>query len=304
MFHDQVTEFAGKEEVVDWDGTGELVHLETSAYRIGLDWEDDDDLFMTRFRSLLEDRSADRLESLIIGPWFTEDYFDCSGIVETLVAAAGQLTSLKSLFIGDITFEQCEVSWIELSDLSAIFGAFPRLETLRIRGSQDLAIGTIQHDCLRSLTIECGGLPGQVLKDLAQSNLPSLEWLDLHLGTENYGWSGSIDDVVALLNNQFPKLTHLGLVDSEIQDEVTKAILESPLVGQIRSLDISKGILTDEGGNALLSSEAVKNLDRLTIVHHYLSQPVQDQISALPVDTTIEEGDSPDEEYKYVAVGE
>ena len=47
------------------------------------------------------------------------------------MALADRLPALEALFLGDITFEQQEISWIQQSDISPLFLAFPRLRVLR-----------------------------------------------------------------------------------------------------------------------------------------------------------------------------
>ncbi len=42
-------------------------------------------------------------------------------------------------------------------------------------------------DSLVALTIESGGLPAAVVREVASAHLPALEHLELWLGEENYG---------------------------------------------------------------------------------------------------------------------
>ncbi len=66
---------------------------------------------------------------------------------------------------------------------------------------------------------------------------------------EDYGFDGSIDTIRSLLaNSDFPRLSYLGLTDSELQNEVAAAVLESKYIGQIETLDLSEGTLNDKGG--------------------------------------------------------
>ena len=305
MFSSNLTEFHGL-NVVDFEAGTPLADLDTTCCRIGLDWESEDTI-VERLTALLGDPAVDRLKGLLIGAWFTEDPYD--GEVETtvaaLVAASSQLASLTSLFVGDITSEQCEVSWIQQGDLSSLFPAYPRLEHFQSRGAEGLKIGPIHHDCLKSIRIESGGLPSEVLRDLGESSLPALESLTIYLGADTSGWDGSVSDVEKLLANSFPKLTHLALVDSEIQDDVTKAIVASDLLPQLTSLDLSLGVFTDDGANALLGAAGrLVNLNSIQIEHHYMSKEVEQKLASLPCQVELSDGNSPDDEYKYVVCGE
>ena len=195
--------FAGR-PVADF-AAGEPFDFSAAVPRLRVEY-DSDETAVDLLGQLLAGGEADRVPALVIGAWSGELYdHSPAEIVEALVAAADQLPSLRALFIGDIASEENEVSWIHQSDLSALWQAFPRLEVLGIRGSNDLSLGQIRHNHLRELTIECGGLPREVLHQLAAASLPALEHLELYLGTGNYGWDGTIDDVRPLLTGQlFP----------------------------------------------------------------------------------------------------
>ena len=56
------------------------------------------------------------------------------------------------------------------------------------------------------------------------------------------------------LENIFPKLTQLGLKDSDKTEELIYEFANSPLLDRLETLDLSKGTLTDEGMGILLNS--------------------------------------------------
>ena len=66
-------------------------------------------------------------------------------VADLLVDAKDRLNRLKGLFIGDITYEECEISWIIQSDVSPVLTAYPELELFRVRGGQDLSLGQLDH---------------------------------------------------------------------------------------------------------------------------------------------------------------
>src|SRR5260221_14644610 len=108
-------------------------------------------------------------------------------LVETLVAACDKLPALTAIFIGDITYEDCDISWIHQSDVSPLFEAYPNLEYFWVRGGDGLSVGPVQHQHLKSLIIEAGGLNVSVPEEVLKSDLPELEHLDLWLGKDGYG---------------------------------------------------------------------------------------------------------------------
>jgi hypothetical protein len=267
---------------------------------------DSDDTAVDLLTALLANGNADQLSELVIGGWSGELYdTPPDAIVEALVAAADQLSSLRALFIGDISGEENEVSWIHQSDLSALWQAFPRLEVLGIRGSNGLSLGKIKHNHLRELTIETGGLPKDVLAELAQAKLPAIEHLELYLGDSGYGWDGTIADLQPLISGAlFPKLKYLGLRNSEIADEVAKMAAESPIIARIETLDLSLGTLGDDGAEALLAAPAIKQLKRLDLHYHYISRTVAEQLKKLGPEVDLSEVQTEGNYGRYVSVGE
>ncbi len=304
MISEHATEFAGL-KVVDYERGGTLHDLESTAYALRVDY-DDDHSATDLLRELLADAGADRLQGVVVGVWAGEMYDVSSAeIVEVLTAAAPQLVSLRALFLGDVISEENEISWIKQSDLSPLWNAYPKLEHLLVRGSEGLSLGKIDLPFLKSLIIECGGLPKNVLADIAGANLPELEHLELYLGTGEYGADSSIDDVRLLLaGDRFPKLTHLGLRDSEMADEVAQAVAGSTILKQIKVLDLSLGTLGDVGGRALLECPDLKNLEKLDLHRHYLSEELMSQLQALPIEVDVSQRETDEEYGRYVAVGE
>jgi hypothetical protein len=271
---EHVETFAGR-PIVNFEPGGALPDTQGHAVRVSLDY----DAFSAGTRltdvlaELLEARGAGDIRALIIGAWDFESSNDSAPIVELLTSAAGRLPALEALFLGDITVEEQEISWIQQSDISPLFVAFPKLKVLRVRGATGLYVGTIRHEALEELAFESGGLPRQILRAVSEAELPNLKHLELWLGDSSYGWDGSIADLAPLLDGQrFPKLRTLGLKDSEIQDAVAQAVAASPLLDRLEVLDLSMGVLTDDGARALLAAAGLHKLRRLDIHHHYVSE--------------------------------
>ncbi|MFE4454778.1 STM4015 family protein [Streptomyces sp. NPDC056796] len=237
-------------------------------------WEEEFDAF-------LEAVDPSGVRALIIGQW-GESYEETSAYpIGLVVAAARRLTSLTAVFVGDLVMEEAEISWIEQSDVTALLTAFPDLTHLGVRGGTDLEFPPVEHGSLRELVIESGGLPAQAVRGVLDSGFPALERLELWLGVSAYGGDASLPDLAPLLaGTRFPRLRHLGLRNSELQNEIAAAIGSAPVVAQLRSLDLSNGTLGDEGAAALLEGQPLTHLASLDLHHHFLTEPMEGRVTA------------------------
>jgi len=293
-----VKPFVPEETVSDYKNT---------LYRIGVNWDDNRSL-VDLLACFLENPASVDTPGIILGS-FGESDTDPTPAVEALVAARSRLPHLKGLFIGDIISEENEISWIQQTDLSALFGAFPALEYFRARGGNGLVLGRISHGNLRSLTIESGGLPRGVIRDVLASSLPALEHLEIWPGTEDYGWDGSLEDFRPLFEAPlFPNLRYLGLRNSTISDELAAAFGSAAVFENLHILDLSLGTLSDEGAARLLESPTVKLLKGLDLHHHYLSEGMMAKILESFPFANVDDVETPDdwdgESHRYVAVSE
>ncbi|WP_327271567.1 STM4015 family protein [Streptomyces sp. NBC_01224] len=255
---------------------------DAAAWRITVD-PYDDECEMTweeAFQAFVTAVDPAGVRALIIGQW-GESYEETSSYpIDLVIAAADRLTSLEAVFVGDITPEENEISWIEQSDVTALLTAFPGLLELGVRGGTDLVFSATKHERLRSLTIETGGLPVGVIRGILDSELPALERLDLWLGVSAYGGDADVADLAPLLSgSRFPRLHHLGLRNSEVQNEIAAAVAGAPVVAQLRTLDLSHGTLGDEGAAALLDGQPLTHLERLDLHHHFMTEPMERRIT-------------------------
>lgn len=246
---------------------------------------------------ILADPDFLSLTELIIGDWGGAWEDSCQPILDQMIEHADQFSHIQSLFIGDMDFEECEVSWIMQGNFSGLWAALPNLRSLTIKGSMDLELGDICHEGLEELTIICGGLGSDVIRSVQNAKLPNLKKLLLYIGIDDYGFDGNADTVKELLDKaDFPKLSYLGIVDSEIQDELVKAVLESKFMGQVETLDLSLGTLTDQGGQLLLETlpkwTNIKNLD---VHYNYLTDEMAEKLEKLPMTVDASERNQPDE---------
>ncbi|MEV6812139.1 STM4015 family protein [Micromonospora sp. NPDC051296] len=249
------------------------------------------------------------VESLVVGAWGYAAFNPAP--IEQLCAAAERLPALRALFLGDMTFEECEISWMKVGDVSSLLTAYPALEVLRVRGGEDFRFSPVRHDRLRELAVESGGLSREFVGAVLESDLPALTDLELWLGTDDYGGDTTVADLAPLLaGERFPRLRRLGLRNAEIADDLAAALASAPVVGRLERLDLSKGTLGDEGAAALLAGQPLTHLAELDLHHHYLSKETAAAVvAALPgVRVDVSEPKEPDEydgeSWRYTAVAE
>lgn len=254
------------------------------------EFEEEEKNAQTMLEEILASKRLPNVEELVIGCWGDYDEESAQVIVDGIVEHKEQFQHIKSLFIGDMNEEECEVSWILQADYSKMWEALPNLEKLTIKGSTGLSLGRIEHNHLKELEIICGGLPKSVMHSISNAILPELTSLNLYMGSREYGFDGDIEDIKELLAHPFPKLTKLGLVDSEIQDEITAEVVKSAYMNQISELALSMGTLSDKGGRLLLE-EVPKhpNITFLDLEYHYMSAKIMLQLLELPIDVNVDE---------------
>lgn len=270
-------------------------HAKTYAY----DYDDYDNGKgpVSMVEEILADPDFPGLEYLVIGSWGSAYEDGCQEIIDGIVDHADRFSHITKLFIGNMDYEECEVSWIIQGNYSRLWAAMPQLKELTIKGSMDLVLGDIVHQNLEALTIICGGLPVSVIQSIKKAKLPSLKKLVLYIGIENYGFDGNKDTIKALLEeSDFPKLEYLGIEDSEIQDELVQVVLESKYMKQLHTLDLANGTLTDKGGELLLGKlPSYPNIKVLDVHYHYMSEEMEEKLKALPIEVDTSESNEPEE---------
>lgn len=294
--------FGGLRVVEYTDGPTPGAALRFPAYD---DWDEIPSL--SAFLDGLGDAAAE-LRGLVLGRW-DEELVDLppDAFVEALLAHREALANLQALFIGDLTYEDCEISWIQQRALGHLPGALPGLEWFGVRGGEGLDLSGLKSERLRGLVVQAGGLSGAVVRQVAAAELPALEHLELWLGTEDYGGSSGVEDLRPILDGRFPGLRHLGLRNADYTDAVAAALADAPVMRALDTLDLSMGTLGDDGARALLASPHLDRLGRLNIAHHYLSDAALGELAGRLGDRLAGAAlrkEEEDEGYRYVQVGE
>lgn len=297
--------FIGK-RVADYDPDKKIARGGKTVYRFRSDYDENNCIpHLTHF---LESEAAGDAVGIVIGNWAGDDGSrDSSAVIDLLCQHRERLPNLRAIYLGDIVSEENEMSWITQTDISPLLKAFPDLELLRTRGGSGLAISKPKHAKLRGLILESGGLPAEVVRAIGRSDFPALEHLELWLGTPGYGGDSTVEDLQPILSGKlFPNLKYLGLRNCEFVNDICAVIVNSPLVRRIETLDLSLGVLTDEGGRALLSLPTDGSLQHVSLHYHYMTNEVTKPLSKLPIKLDLSKPShmEDDDEWRFVAVGE
>jgi hypothetical protein len=247
---------------------------------------------------ILNDPDLPRLKSIIVGMWDHEMYdTDVNVIFKMIADNKEKFSHIESLFIGDMDFEENEISWIKQGDYEELLKSLPNLKSLKIKGADGLTLGALDHRNLEELEIICGGLPVCVLNSLKAAKLPNLKKLILYSGDDNYGYDCEISDFADIAEKKlFPELKHLGLTDSEFQNDLVRVILESDILPQLETIDVSCGCLTDEGGQMILDAAGkLSAIKKLNASYHYMSEDMMKKLEALPFEVDVSDEQREDE---------
>ncbi|MDC0709628.1 WGR domain-containing protein [Stigmatella sp. ncwal1] len=256
-------------------------------------------------RELLAHPSARFIRGLTLGiaDFDGENTYD--DVIEQLTEAGGSKT-IQDLFIGDFQYpDEMEISWSHLNDVSPLLKRLPALRTLRLRGAS-LELGNVNLPELREFTVETGGLPLSAVKSIVTAKWPKLERLEIWFGSENYGAEGGVKDIQPLLDGKgLPNLKRLGLRNSEFTDELCKVLPTAKVLPQLETLDLSMGILSDEGASLLAGhTAAFAHLQQLDLTENTLTPQGQKQVAKMGAFVRAGNQREYEEDYRYAAVGE
>ncbi|NVB42435.1 WGR domain-containing protein [Pseudenhygromyxa sp. WMMC2535] len=225
--------------------------------------------------ALLEAPVSRYLRRLTLGlPSFEDPYFRLESLAKT------DRSALEYLFVGDFSYPQdTEISWTSIGDLGRVLQAAPNLQTLRLRGGE-VAITNFEHGALTRLEIETGGLPRECAEQIATAKAPKLAHLEVWFGREDYRGTTDVSALDALWSSKtLPALKHLGLKNSEMQDEIAAALASSEILDQLASVDLSMGTMREPGAQAIITAaKRFKHLKSLDLSENYVPW---EQVSAL-----------------------
>ncbi len=249
---------------------------------------------------------AKNIQQVSVG--YIEEWAETDTYEEAIavIADRGPLPGLKNLFVGDFHQDQTEISWVDLGAVDALLKAAPNMTEMTLRGG-GIEIGKLEHDKLQKLTIETGGLPGDSMAAIGKAKLPQLKELEVWFGSSEYGFEGDIQNLRGLLGGQdFGALKRLGLQNAEFTDDVVPMVLNSRLLGQLDSLDLSMGTLSDAGAQALIDNKnKLAHLKTLNVDDNFVSDGMIAKLQGAFGDRVTAKNQKEDwDEQKYVSVGE
>jgi hypothetical protein len=221
------------------------------------------------------------------------------------VAASAQAPQIRVLKFDAYTSEDSEISWTAFGDFSPYWPQLPALEELVIESGEGGTLGELALPNLKKLVRISGGLGEEEIQSITSATLPKLQHLEVWFGDRNYGAAGTALHLAPLFDGRAPKsLTHLGIVNCEFVQDVIEPLAKSPLLAQLKTLDLSKGTLMDEDVDVLLKhADAFRHLDRLDLSENLLATRGPEIYARLPhakVDGQRFDGD----DRRYVALGE
>lgn len=212
--------------------------------------------------------------------------------------------ALRELFIGDFEQEETEISWTQVGSLASLWPALPALQKLTVKGG-GIELGAIVAPKLVELRLWSGGLPKEPVQQIARASLPALQHLEIWFGADDYGAECELADVAELLaSTSMPALTSLGLMNSELADGLPALIAASPLLKQLKVLDLSMGTMAADGAQALLDNAAAfQHLEKLILDENWLPKATVTKLKRALPNAQIKEQRSGDYG-PYVSVGE
>jgi uncharacterized protein (TIGR02996 family) len=246
--------------------------------------------------------SARFLQEVYVGDiWIGDDYEGPDMTKAAEVIARSPIG--ESLRVVEFIGGDHDISGVQL-DATPILKACGSLERLVLHAGQ-MSIGKIDMPSLRSFAAHSGSLDEGCIKSIASAKWPNLEDLEIWFGSSNYGASGGIDDIKRILEGKgLEKVRRLGLMNAEFADDICRAIVKAPILKQLRELDLSMGILTEDGAKALLDDkDALAHLEHLNLERGFVPKELHKDLSKLCKKVEIGRQNE-DREYRYVAVGE
>ncbi len=235
------------------------------------------------------------------------------------IMKAGPLPLLHTLDLTRDAEHMDQDSWRSIGDLRALWKAAPRLKTLRLKGSGSrragntaIAFGTIDAPHLETLFYESSGLDKTAPREIGKATLPALRHLELMLGRADYGNTGSVKDLAGILSGKgLPKLEYLALANSEWETDLVAAVASSAILPRLSVLDLSKGVLFNDGCAALVQHAAsFRHLKKLDLDDNFLLPEHVKAIkkvipcAAFGSQREIEDFDDDEVGYRYTSIGE
>ncbi|MEO8701996.1 MAG: TIGR02996 domain-containing protein [Kofleriaceae bacterium] len=231
-------------------------------------------------QSLFSSPLCAALEELRIG-MMRWDHNDQPAAI-ALAGKYGWARDLRALRVGDVD-RNIDMDHHSIGDVGkAISKAFPNLVTLKLHsgsqswrgGPETFGVAGLDLPHLTDLVVETCAMNTKRMKSLASAKLPELAKLELWFGAKDRDGTARVADVAPIFARVFPKLTHLGLRNSELVTDFVRLLPGSKLAKQLVSLDLSMGTMSDDDAREL--AEGGKHFPALTSLNvgdSYVGKP-------------------------------
>lgn len=218
---------------------------------------------------LLDSPSGRFLRELTVGIVIRDDENSYGGVAKTI--GSRYLPSLRTLFLGDFTYEETELNWSHLGNLEPMWAALPNLEHLKLR-SGSMKLGDIVLPKLKTFTVITGGMDVKAARSIVGARWPSLETLSLQFGPEHEGGDVKVKELQPILDGaSLPRLQHLGITNYDHTDKLIEPLAHSKILPQLTELDLKMGTLADEhAGRIFALQKAFTHLRAIDVHDNYL----------------------------------
>ena len=211
---------------------------------------------------LLAHPAARFLRELRIGS-LGEDVHDYADVIEEIIR--GCPSTLRVLSLVDLPPGSAALVFADLADVTPLLAATPLLEELRLAGSK-VELAALALASLKRLAIATSD--PKVLATLASAKLPALESIQLSSGGEPL-----LASALAKVLSPTWRVAQLAITRTANTDELVPHILRSPLLSELRTLDLSGGKLSDRGAEFLVAGRAkLAHLEHLDLSGNTLTQ--------------------------------
>jgi uncharacterized protein (TIGR02996 family) len=227
-------------------------------------------------RALFSSPLCCALEELSIGMLRWEDQDDPDVLAEAGKHAWAK--ELPRLRVGDVEGD-IDMNHHGIGTVGKIITkTFPKLTSLWMRGGQSyegektLDWSGLALPELAELTIETCAMSRKRMKSIIAAKLPKIERLELWFGAQDRDGNATVADVAPVWNGHFPKLTHLGLCNTELVTDIVRLLPDSKIAAQLVSLDLSRGTFGDDNAAELAAgAKSFRALKTLNVSRSYLT---------------------------------
>jgi len=151
---------------------------------------------------------------------------------------------------------------VYIGDLGAVFRSQAGLRAVEVNGAY-AELGPVPEH-LMSLVVRTRSISRPAVRDLASGVAPNLERLELWLGDESDVRAGDLAPL--LTRERLPRLRHLCLPYAADFDDLVELLVDSDLLPQLASLDLSRSTADVPAARLLVArSRSLLHLRRLDL---------------------------------------